>query len=143
MCAHLRIGETVVVVTTLESGIARLFACLDTPEEGFERPVYPQDHILQDLSVDRSAVLPQLAYIWQLGFLLVVANRHLTHLPGIAAFLKRGIVEFSAETKCGFKLRGLLWRGAQFVLEGLVAWSASGIASAAPLVRVQYTMLFD
>jgi hypothetical protein len=117
----LRIGERPVAVPSLEAWIPGLLACLDPTKEGFEGPINTQYDILQHLGVERRAVFSKLAYLWQLGLLLIIPNRYVPHLPGISAFLQRGIVEFSAETKRGFKLRGLRGRWAQFVLEGFVS----------------------
>ena len=54
MLAHLRIGETGVAVTSLETWVARRLPFAETAEEGLEGPIYTRRHVLQHLGVDLS-----------------------------------------------------------------------------------------
>src|SRR5579871_2229137 len=121
MRAYLGKGETVIAVAALEPGIAGLITVGNAPKEGFEGPFHPQNHILQDLGIDRCTIFPIGTYLWELGFLLVVVDRYPAFLPGFFAFLKGRIIQFPTETKRGHKLCRLLWRRAQLVLERLMS----------------------
>ena len=115
----LRVRETVVVIAALKARIPRLLTRFHAAEEGFEGAVYPQYHILQDLGMDSGAIVSAVAYLRQLGFLLVVTNRYLPHLPGIAPFLERRIVQFAAHTQNRLQLFCLSRRWRELVLERL------------------------
>lgn len=117
--APLGVRKRVVAIMAFEAGVSCLLACLDAAKERFEGAIYPQDDILQDLGMNGRAIFSKLANVWQLGLLVKVAQRHLTHLPGIAAFLESGIVEFAADAQDGFQPRRLDRGWLQFVFECL------------------------
>src|SRR5262245_16480629 len=118
MLTHLRVGEGVVAVASVEAGVSRRLARLHPAEVGLESTVYPLHHLLHDLAVD-------FAIFWHLrfdagkfGFLLVVADRDAALLPGLSPFTNGGVVDMAAEHEGTVKHPLLLGSGLELVLEG-------------------------
>src|SRR4051794_22118514 len=108
--AVLRIGEAVVAVATLEARIAGLLAGRHAAKERLESPVYAQNNILQDLTMDGAVLRAHLFDRGQLGLLFVVADRLARHAVGVASFLKGSVVQLLAVGQQPSKLLGLLMR---------------------------------
>jgi hypothetical protein len=115
--AKLLVGETRVAVDTLEARIARLLTILHPAEEGGKGPVQPGQYVLQDLGVKVVVLGPYLLDGGQLRALMGTGDAHPALVPGIAAFLKGGIVEFAAAPQHKRHLVLLLRRGQELYLK--------------------------
>ena len=117
--AELFVGETCVAVGALEAGIAGLLTGLDAAKERLEGTVQTRQHILQDLRVDVLVLRPNVFDGGQFGTLMSAGDARVAFLPGVAAFLQRGIVEFAAATQHKRHLLLLPLSRQKFILEGL------------------------
>src|SRR5215469_12651242 len=117
--AELLVGETRGAVGALQARIPWLFAILHPAEEPLEGAVQAGQHVLQDLRVDVLVLGPHRFDAGKIGALLGTDDAHAACVPGVAAFLQSGIVEFPAATqnKCHPLL--LLGSRLELVLEGL------------------------
>src|SRR5262249_36761349 len=112
---HLRVGEAVVALASVEARVARCLASLDAAEEGLEGPIYALHHVLQDLAVDR-AVLRHLGFDGRkLGLLLVVADRDAALVPGFAALTNGSVVDLATEHQSTVKRPLLFGSGLELV----------------------------
>ncbi len=119
MLAHLRIGEAVVTVASVEARIARCLPFAQTAEERLEGALYPQHHILQDLRVDLGVFGQRFFDARQFGLLLVVRDADTAHAPRFAPFPYSSVVDVTAEHERTIKRPLLFRRGFEFVLVGL------------------------
>ncbi len=130
---HLWIGEAVVAVPALEARVAGRFAVAQAAEESLIGALHAQQHILQDLGIDRGIFWKRRFQIGQFGLLLIVGGAFaLPALPPGAALFQRAVVEHAAAPQDRFQRLRLCGRWPQFVLIGL----ADGVG-----VRF-HTMLF-
>src|SRR5262249_52630836 len=80
--AILLVGEAVVAVAALETGVAGRPARLHPTEEGLERAVQAREHVLQHLRVEVAVFGPHRLDGGQLGALAGGGDGHATFLPG-------------------------------------------------------------
>jgi hypothetical protein len=82
--------------------------------------VYPQHHILQDLGMDFAIFWHGLLDLWQLCFLVKVAEGDTAHPPGFASLPKGGVVDVATEHEDTIKHPLLLESGLEFILIGFL-----------------------
>jgi hypothetical protein len=101
----LRIGKRVIAALAFKSWKACFFITLQTTlKEGVIGSRHSPKNILRDLRIQASQVFPYLSNLFQLIGLVIVVDG-LPGLPvGVASFLKRGVVEFTANLQGRFKL---------------------------------------
>jgi hypothetical protein len=69
------VGETVVAVAPLESGIARCFALFNPPKERLKCSIQTPQHVLQDMRGNVLVLGPDLGFdLWQVILLIIVAD---------------------------------------------------------------------
>src|SRR5690242_20600935 len=103
----------------MKAWISRRLPFANTAEERLKRPIQPSQHILQDLGVNVAIFGPHFFNVWQLGALNCRGDAHPAFLPCLPSLLKRSIIQFAAATQDKLHRPLLLWRGSEFVLEGL------------------------
>lgn len=94
--SSLRVSEAVIPPSTSKAGIAGLFACLNPPEESFERQVNTDCHVLQDLAVDQAKGRALLFQDWNRHCLGMIVQGFLPRFPGVLALFQKIVVEPAA-----------------------------------------------
>jgi hypothetical protein len=97
MLSDLGIGETIVAVTSMKTGIARRLPFTHTAEERLKRAVHAQHHVLQELAMNLAIVRHDLLDAGKLGLLLVVGDGHATLPPGFAPRFDNGVADLTAQ----------------------------------------------
>src|SRR5262249_49018161 len=108
-----------VAVGALEARIARRLPRLHPAEERVKGAIQAGEHILQDLRVDVTVLRAHVLDGRQLSALAGGGDAHPTLLPGVAALLEAGVVEFAATAHDNRQRALLLGSGYQFVRVGL------------------------
>jgi len=91
----------------LEAGIAWLITCPDATEEGGKGLVQAAESLLDAGVVKPGRVLVKLPDRLQLIGLSAVVERDAAHAPGVAAFLKRGVVKLAVNLQHAVQELGL------------------------------------
>jgi hypothetical protein len=102
LIAPLGIGERVVAVSTLETGVTRLLTIPHPPEEGLHSFVEPLEDILLHLAMDVLIFFSHLFNSRKLVGLDVIGNRHTIHPISFTPFFKSSIVQFLAPAEYPF-----------------------------------------
>src|SRR5262249_35135281 len=84
---NLGIGEGVIAVISLKTGISGLLSLLHAPEEVLERFLHSMQGILQNLCIDLVKLRSVLFDCWELSRLHLKIHTHPTHTPGFTSFL--------------------------------------------------------
>lgn len=117
---ELSVGEAVVPVISLKSGIARRLPSLHSPEKSAKGFVQSVSHILEHLRVD---IIEAGALRFKLPdtlALLEIGKGFLFFLPGILALLKEFIIEPPTLIKLRLKNLSLMLRGIEPVFKRLI-----------------------
>src|SRR5262249_48566259 len=101
------------------SGVARRLPFADTVEERLKGSVQPGQYVLQDKRVDVAIVGSRLFDAGKLCALAGEGDAHTALLPGVAAFLRSGVVAFAAAAHDKRHCPRLFRRGPDLALEGL------------------------
>ena len=103
----LRIGEGVVAALGTKARKPRYLSTPATKEKGLERFVDTPQHILQNLTVNRTNVLSNGFDVWELVRLLYVVDALAVRRPGLPTLFNGRVVQFSAHLERGLQFFSL------------------------------------
>jgi hypothetical protein len=115
MLVYLLVGEAVIAIHSLKTGVTQCLSRLDARKESLERSIQSGENILQDLRIDLAVLWANLFDGGQLGASLCDSATHAALLPRHFALAQGGVVEFTAAQDKRHRLL-LLWCRREFVL---------------------------
>jgi hypothetical protein len=117
---ELGIGEAVIPIVSLESGIPGSLPSLYSPEKSTKGFVQSVGHILKNLGLDIAKTRAPCFKLCDATALFEIGKRFLLFLPGILAFLQEFVIQPATFIKMGLQKISLMFGGIEPIFKGFI-----------------------